>query len=70
MNSFEYHAVIDLGIVPKEGIDAIDADVADWIKFKHSTLKRRRGPGKRTKPSLAGPSEKSVEELVAIEVKR
>jgi hypothetical protein len=68
LTSFEHHAILDITTADGDkSVDAIDADVEDWIMYKHSTLKKRRLPAKRQKQ----PSSKSGnEELVCIEIRR
>jgi len=68
LTAFEYSAMIDLFDSANETIDRTEADISDWIKFKHSTLKKRRLSGKRQKQNLGMPAE--TMELVCIEIKR
>jgi hypothetical protein len=69
ITSFEHHAILDVSVGTSEGVDAVDADVNDWITYKHSTLKKRRLSGKRQRqPPINGG--KSTEEIVCIEIKR
>lgn len=69
VNSFEYHATIEFSSVLKEFADIIDADIADWIAYKHSTIKKRRLNGLRKSQSLNIPDQMS-EQLVCIELRR
>ncbi len=68
VNAFEYHATIEFSSVLKEFADVIDSDIADWIAYKHSTIKKRKLIGSRKKPSL-DISDQTSEELVCIELK-
>jgi len=67
--SFEHQAILDLPDITNENVDKIEADVEDWIKFKHSTLKKRRIQGKRQKLGL-GISPEQAMDIVCIEIKR
>ncbi len=68
INSFENHATIEFSSVLKDFADVIDSDVADWVTYKHSSLKKRRLVGSRKKPSLEI-ADQSDEQLVCIELK-
>ena len=67
--AFEQSALIDIQYLEKEAIDKIIEETSDWIKYKHSTLKKRVASGTRQKQNLGMPTESS-EELVCIEIKR
>lgn len=69
VNSFEYHATIEFSSVLKEFAEVIDSDVADWIAFKHSTMKKRKLSGIRKRQSL-DISDQTSEQLVCIELRR
>lgn len=69
VNSFEYHAIIEFSSVLREFADVIDSDIADWIAYKHSTLKKRKIDGKRKRQSLEI-SDQTSEQLVCIELRR
>jgi hypothetical protein len=68
VNTFEYHATIEFPNVAPEFADAIDSDVADWITFKHSSLKKRKLAGGRKKTTLDNSNENG-EQLICIEVR-
>jgi len=68
LTAFEYRAILDLSDSSNETIDKVDADIADWIKFKHSTLKKRKLSGKRQKQVTDTPPD--TQDLVCIEIKR
>ncbi len=68
VKSFESHAIIEFSNVQKDFVDIIDAEIADWITHKHSTMKKRKLYGLREKLSL-NISDQTNEELVCIELR-
>jgi len=60
---------MDLPDITDENIDRIEADVEDWIKFKHSTLKKRRLQGRRQKQS-SDMAPEIASDIICIEIKR
>jgi hypothetical protein len=69
VNSFETHAMIEFSSVLREFADVIDAEIADWIAYKHSTIKKRKLGGVRKRQSLEI-SDQATEQLVCIELFR
>jgi hypothetical protein len=71
INSFESHSIIEFPNVTGDFPEAIDAEIADWIIHKHSTLKKRKlnGMRKRLSLNLSGQTNNDDGELICIELR-
>ena len=69
LTAFDSRAALDFPDTSKEVIERIEAEVAEWITWKHPAMKKRVISGKRQKQNLGMPTE-AEEELVCLELRK
>ena len=66
---FDSRATLELPRLKKEAMEKIQAEISEWITWKHPALKMRIISGKRQEQNLGVPTE-AGEEVVCLELRK